>query len=558
MLSPYPDIINCYGLVVNVMNGNISREALIEDVRGLSGIFENVHPDPYIRGGGKIAYHRRLQNLIKDIPQDGMTKEDFFYKIQSFVASLVDGHTNMSLVRTQNDRENPGGVPLYFEPIDGKLYVSSVTRQEHIPLIGALLVSIEDIIFTELVNRMKNFVGYENYYGLLGSTGRSGALFNRDSLKRLIPEWKNEGEIMVVLRHPDGSEREYLLPAAEDVKYPLLQPVSRIKFPDSKGWISYHFFDNERNIVYLRIDSMSNYREAHEYWHNVGMTQFKNYTNRVYTLYNGGEPPSNIEEVLNGIPSVTELFIEMLTEMREAESEYLIVDLRKCIGGFDAINTFFMYHLVGLDEALSQQIKRIEVRKLSEFLHKTSDEGIKLEDISYSSLVPLTLNDYDFSNDPQFTSYEKRKQDLENFHLGIFEKTPTFYRVFRTGEYERIYLPENIFVLCSSSTASSGYDMMINLKGLGAKIVGVPSGQSGNHFGNSQQFVLKNSNLVGYVSTKYFIGIPENPEPGHVLLPDYQLTYEKLASLGFDVNADLLYALEIIEDEIKGRDVERN
>jgi len=27
--------------------------------------------------------------------------------------------------------------------------------------------------------------------------------------------------------------------------------------------------------------------------------------------------------------------------------------------------------------------------------------------------------------------------------------------------------------------------------GLGAKIVGVPSGQSGNHFGNSQQFVLK-------------------------------------------------------------------
>jgi hypothetical protein len=31
-----------------------------------------------------------------------------------------------------------------------------------------------------------------------------------------------------------------------------------------------------------------------------------------------------------------------------------------------------------------------------------------------------------------------------------------------------------------------------------------------------------------------------------------------MASLGFDVNADLLYALEIIEDEIKGRDVERN
>jgi len=36
------------------------------------------------------------------------------------------------------------------------------------------------------------------------------------------------------------------------------------------------------------------------------------------------------------------------------------------------------------------------------------------------------------------------------------------------------------------------------------------------------------------------------------------LACAKLASLGFNVNADLLYALEIFEDEIKGRDVERN
>jgi hypothetical protein len=480
-------LIGSTGLVVKVMSDYISRDALIEDVRELSGILERVHPDPYIRGGGKIAYHRRLQNLIKDIPQEGMTRQDFFYQIQPFVAAIVDGHTNLSTIRTQKERENPGGLPLYFEPIDEKLYVSSVTRQEHMPLVGSLLVSIESIPFIELVDRMKRYVGYENQYGLLGSMGRSGALFNRDSLKRLAPEWIYEEEIRVALRHPDGSEREYLLPAAVNVKYPLLQPASKIKLPDSRRWISYHFLDEERKIVYLRINSMSNYREAHEYWHNVSMTQFKKYTNRVYTLYNGREPPSNIEDVLSGIPSVTELFIEMLTEMREAESEYLIVDLRRCIGGFDAINTFLMYHLVGLDEALSQLIKRIEVRKLSEFLHKTSDEGIKLEDISYSDLVPLNLNDYDFSNDPQFFSDEKRKRDLEDFYLRIFEKTPTFYRVFKTGEYEKIYLPENIFVLCSSSTASSGYDMMINLKGLGAKIVGVPSGQSGNHFGNSQR-----------------------------------------------------------------------
>lgn len=43
----------------------ISREKLIADVRQLSDILEKAHPDPYLRGGGKIAFHRRLQKTVR-------------------------------------------------------------------------------------------------------------------------------------------------------------------------------------------------------------------------------------------------------------------------------------------------------------------------------------------------------------------------------------------------------------------------------------------------------------------------------------------------------------
>jgi len=43
----------------------ISRQFLVDDVRQMASILESTHPDPYFHGGGKIAFHRRMQNLIQ-------------------------------------------------------------------------------------------------------------------------------------------------------------------------------------------------------------------------------------------------------------------------------------------------------------------------------------------------------------------------------------------------------------------------------------------------------------------------------------------------------------
>lgn len=40
----------------------------------------------------------------------------------------------------------------------------------------------------------------------------------------------------------------------------------------------------------------------------------------------------------------------------------------------------------------------------------------------------------------------------------------------------------------------------------------------------------------------------DDPEMGHALMPHYPLTYEKLVDYGFDPNATVLYALELVSD----------
>jgi uncharacterized membrane protein len=60
-----------------IYSQRISKDSLIQDIRQLSDILETSHPDPYIRGGGKIAFHERLHKLMISIPDSGMTKSKF-------------------------------------------------------------------------------------------------------------------------------------------------------------------------------------------------------------------------------------------------------------------------------------------------------------------------------------------------------------------------------------------------------------------------------------------------------------------------------------------------
>ncbi|MFX1254004.1 MAG: S41 family peptidase [Promethearchaeota archaeon] len=529
------------------MDPKIQRDDLIQDIRDLTNILENAHPDPYIRGGGKIVYHRRLQNLIREIPPKGMSRQEFFFHLRPFIAKIGDGHTAIYLDQSPADNENPGGIPLFFDVVDEKLYVDGVTDTEYLSLIGCILVSVEGVAFEDLVKRQAKQVGYENIYHLIGLLGKKGSLFYGNALKSLVPEWKNPEQIEVVLLHPSGKEKSHTFPPSKNVKFPLFRQKTNFPTPETNNkYFSYHFMDSDKNIAFLQLLNMTTYREAFEYWNVTGMINFDSWSRKVYTIFNNKEPPEDINARLIGIPAATETFLSLVKEMNKENTKYLIVDLRQNFGGFDAMIHILLYFLIGFEKTISLAMKNAEVRKLSEYLHKDSENGIELDKIHYRNLVPLTINDYDFSQDPIFSPEAVRKSVTKN-HSSIFEKMPSFFKEFRSGEYEAHYLPKTIIVLCTNSTFSSGFNLMTELYHLGAILIGTPSAQAGNSFGNCRTFKLSNSKLTGMYSTKYFIAFPDDPEKGRNLLPHYQLTYEKLASYDFDPNSIVLYALDIIK-----------
>ncbi|MCW4052576.1 MAG: S41 family peptidase, partial [Candidatus Bathyarchaeota archaeon] len=526
----------------------IRRDELIQDIRELTNLLENAHPDPYSKGGGKIAYHRRLQKLIKDIPFDGMEKQEFFVHLQQFIAKVGDGHTRLIEAESNLDKQNPRGLPLYLEPIEERLVVKAVTTEEYLPLIGCILMSVEDIPFEELVKRQEKLVGFENVYQLLSFLGKTGSLFYRDYLKQLIPEWNSEAQIHVALRHPNGEEKAYLFPPSEKVTFPLMELKTKIDLPETgNSSFSYHFIGPEENIALLSIENMMTYREAFEYWDASGSTVFENLGRSVYKIHNNKDPPEDYKEVIDGIPSVTETFVSLIQEVKNRKSRVLIVDLRNNSGGNSSMIQILLYFLVGFDRTISLLMENTEIRKLSKHLHHTSTKGVELEMISYRDLVPVTINDYDFSKDPSFHPGNLRQTVIADL-TRTFKKMPSFNREFESGEFEAYYLPKRIVVLCSSSTFSSGFNLMTDLYRLGALIVGVPSGQAGNSCGDNRTYELKNSKMRVSFSTKYFVAFPDDPEKGSLLKPHYPLTYEKSAYYGFDKNAVLLYALDIVKE----------
>jgi len=528
----------------------LTRQQALADIRTLSEVLESAHPDPYLAGGGKVAYHRRLQQLIRGIPESGMSTIELHARLQPFIANLGDGHTSLPFDTSTRNRADPGGIPLYFEVVDQRLWVAAVTSGDQLDLIGTTLEAVEAVPFAELVQRESLQRGHDNVHHAISSLAGFGALYFAESLRRLVPEWEDSEQIIVRLRRPSGILEDHLLRPGHDVAYPLLRPKSRVDFPKVEGSFAYHFLDEARDVAFLRIDNMTTYREMFEYSRAVGSSGWESWARRVVERLHGETAPSDLGELIAAIPSATETFSSLFGAMQETGSKTLIVDLSQNYGGNDLMVQIFLYFLVGFDETVALAEQTAAIRKLSPLLATSSRSGLDLAEIEYSDSVPLALEDYDFSADFHFMPEATLDRAVRERFLRMFAQMPSFYALFRTRHQEAAYRPERIVVLCSNATQSSGFDLMTNLYRLGALIVGVPSSQAGNGFGDIRRFELTHSKLAGYVSTKYFFAFPEQPATGFTLEPHHTLTYPKLASYDFDNNAILLLALEVLDPTI--------
>ncbi len=523
---------------------NISREHLLEDVRQLAYYLESAHPDPYINGGGKIAFHRRMQNILRAIPDEGMVKTEFYRLVCPLVANIGDGHTSLN-VPYRLSRFSPGGIPLGFRVVENFLYVKYISDEKYRKFVGSRLISVEEISTGELLRRFKNQRGCDSEYQAL--TQLPDYLWHRDYLEQLLPEWKGKDKLRIKIQKPDNKEIMMEFSVPERIRYPLKTAETKIILPSvEKRYFEYKFTGPDKKTVLLRIDNMYTFRESFEYDEAAGHKRRTNLARRLYRKFNNKTVPENYEEVLAGIPSATDFFTDLVKEMKIHNTENLLIDMRRNRGGYSLMSDYLFYFLYGKEKYHSHKQKEssYEIKKYSALYFKNKKK-MNIQDINSGRSLPLKDDDYDFRYDYEIRRPGKNKKSGFN-RTEFFKKTPTFFKEYESGTFGGYYKPDNVVVISSPVTYSSGYGLMFDQYKAGAVLVGRASAQAGNGFGDILHFDLKYSGFKGTISQDYIVHFPEDPVKGEVFRPEYEMTYEKLKSFDFDPNAEILYAMEIL------------
>ncbi len=525
-----------YGLAREA--GTIPRELLVEDIRQLAELLETAHPDPYVRGGGKVAFHRRLHDTLEQIPDDGLDADSFYRLLQPFIAAVRDGHTAL------RSPVPPGGgapgLPLDFRVVEKDFVVARVYDEAQRPLLGARLVAIDGVMLAELVERQAGLRGWDNPYSNLEHLRRSLTLAT--GLRALIPQRGDRGDAELELLDAADEPRTVTVALTGSGGRDPIRPASAVELPSTeRSDQAFGFLDSQKSVAILRIDSMGGYREAYELNVSNGFTAVLDHGRRIYQRYHGDAAPQDTSALLAGLPSATELFREMATAMKEAATETLVVDLRRNDGGNSVMAAILLYFLYG-KEAAAESGGGYQIKKYSD-LYFANYSTATLETINRGERrVPLQRDDYDFRGEHHYRAERTppSQEEMERF----LRKMPTFFEEYASGDFEAYHRPPRILALSSATTYSAGFDMLVDLYRKGAKIVGTTSSQAGNCFIDSLGFELEHSGLKGSISFKYSLLFPDDPELGEELRPHYELTYDELRRRHFDPNTDVLLALD--------------
>jgi len=526
---------------LTAQEAKLRRELLVQDARQLLRAIESAHPDPFTACGGRIPFHRNFQKVLASIPADGATVAEFHRLLLPFVAAVGDGHT--AIRPPEGTSATPSGLPLRFGIVEQALYVRNEISLDGRSLLGARLRSLEGVGFEELLRRQNSLRGIENVYGTMALLGRS--LQSRESLAMILPEWDGGSRLRCGLLLADGSSREFVVPLGGKNPAATALPPSRAHLPANEGTdVSFAFLDEKRETALLSVRDMMAYREGCETWVADGLSEADGFIRAAYERLHGTEPPGDLRDALAGIPSAAETFRDLALAMREAGTRNLIVDLRDNGGGNGYMIRVLLYILFG-EHAMRANDEGYSIVRYSE-LALQNYGSIDLRRLNEGRAVPLELGDYDFSEEER---YEARGEQsvLPAAEIDAeIAKSPTFKSLCASGCCAGIYQPARILVLSTPLTYSSGFNLMTALRKHGALLVGTPSAQPGNNYGDSLMLRLTTSGIQAFIAYKQIVAFPHDPAAGRLLPVDHPLTYAGLASYGFDPNSELLLALDVI------------
>lgn len=543
------------GIFVNdsiIAQETLSQFELIEDSRQMLNLLESVHPQPYLKSGGKIAFHRRYQSTLNAIPGSGMSREDFRGLLSPLVAAVGDGHTYVYA-------DGPfdfAGIPLLFYVVQQELYIAAVLEEDHRQYLGARLRAVEGVGIDELVRRTRAYYGADNVFGTLVQLANFELFLAKKAvLEDLVPEWQDKSLVNILIQLPDGESRIVSLQTRPRPNPRFLRPQERLELPPLQGLeFGWGFLDDRKAVAYLRVLRMTKNRETYEKRAN-----YSDVTEEVFefhrSIYNNEENPP-FKEALSALPSLTESYVGLFEQMKSAQSTSLIIDLRTNIGGWALPADILIYFLYGKDALIDVHRRaNIATRKLSTvYLNDDPDQSLdEINNIAISRGLrdyALSETDFDFSDPNMLVGgrlQESYARQLVEHDLAL---TPTFFTEYQAGTYSAYHSPQNVIVVTDSATFSAGFMFAQYLKLLGATVVGNVPSQNIGQMGETLRYQLQHSKLGGAISRSFLVhdaDMEDSNAAASVLKPDHELTYEKLKEYGFSRGSAVEYALEIIE-----------
>jgi len=279
-------------------------EEAVEDVRTLVETIESTHPAPFVRAGGRFDFYESVQSRLDECAGDGCSERELRDALSALAARVQDGHT--FVVWPTPD----GSIPVRLDFLDGEVRVTAVRGDVSDELVGARLLRVDDVEQETLVRRQARLEGSETPHG--DTVNLALSLRNWRSMASLLDRDDSPDRATFEFERPDDHvHRETVGPTESNDDWRAPSSLDR---PESGGWPTYRMLP-DRDAAWLRVPSMSDYRERFESRGEDIDERRRGHARRLYETANGESAPEDFAETLDGIPSAVQVFRDLAAEM---------------------------------------------------------------------------------------------------------------------------------------------------------------------------------------------------------------------------------------------------
>lgn len=350
----------------------LRKVEMLEDLRFVADTIEQVHPDPFVRCGGRIRFYQRLRAIGKALPAE-MSSTDFAIELGRVTAVIGDGHT---AIHTHNAAPEVASFPIEFTVIESELVVTAI-QPDHAHALGERLASANGIPVSTLLERLRDFVSVDNEVALATTLAR--CLGSPSWVRRLTRPTDPSTSMRLGFSSP-GAPPLILTPGRDDAD--LAKPPTTIELPDfGRATMGWAVMPGSAETIYLRVRICADYREAYELMAKLGtLTTADPFLARRFG--DRANSDGTIDpDLLHEVPAAGAMLGDLCDHARAIGSKRVIVDVRGNPGGQSIISRLLVLAWFGYDTAIranpAYTVPRISPRLQMHWPHtpRPLDEG---------------------------------------------------------------------------------------------------------------------------------------------------------------------------------------